>query len=183
MSCGSATPTAPPRPRSWPSTTRRAGSRRRSTATGSTGSGRPRPAPTWRRSSPTCPAARTGARASAYASADRPAVGQDRPRGGRPYPDAAVRPPAVRGRPSAVHRQAPPAHHWFGALPVLIRCCSSAVLVVLVIAHLPLILIGGRVWAVLSRTGAGAGATNAPISAAGDRLPVPPQRGWSAAQA
>ena len=85
-----------------------------------------------------------------YASADRPAVGQDRPRGGRPYPMPPFgRPPF--GRPPYTGSRRPTS--WFGALPVLIRVLLVAALVVLVIAHLPLILIGVVVWAVLARRG------------------------------
>ena len=58
-----------------------------------------------------------------------------------PVPDAAVRPPTLR--PSAVHRHRRPTS-WFGALPVLIKVVLVVALVMLVIAHLPLILIGGR---------------------------------------
>jgi hypothetical protein len=42
---------------------------------------------------------------------------------------------------------------WFGALPVLIRVVLVAALVVLVIAHLPLILIAVVIWAVLAHRG------------------------------
>ncbi len=82
---------------------------------------------------------------TAYASADRQPVGQDRPRGGRPYP----MPPF--GRPPYTGDRRPTS--WFGALPVLIRVLLVAALVVLVVAHLPLILVGLVIWAVLAHKG------------------------------
>jgi hypothetical protein len=92
---------------------------------------------------------------TAYASADRPAIGQDRTRGGRPYPTPPFgRPPFGRppfGRPPYTGDRRPTS--WFGALPVLIRVLLVAALVVLVIGHLPLILIGVVVWAVLAHRG------------------------------
>ena len=85
-----------------------------------------------------------------YASADRPAIGEDRPRGGRPYPTPPFgRPPF--GRPPYTGKGRPTS--WFGALPVVIRVLLVAALAVLVIAHLPLILIGIVIWAVLAHRG------------------------------
>ena len=87
---------------------------------------------------------------TAYPSADRPAIGHDRPRGGRPYPTPPFgRPPF--GRPPYSGDRRPTS--WFRALPVLIRVLLVAALAVLVIAHLPLILIGVVIWVVLAHKG------------------------------
>jgi len=87
-----------------------------------------------------------------YASADRPAIGQDRPRDGRPYPTPPFgRPPF--GRPPYTGNRRPTS--WFGALPVLIKVVLVAALVMLVIAHLPLILVAVVIWAVLAHRGGG----------------------------
>jgi len=86
---------------------------------------------------------------TAYASAGRPPVGQDRRAGGRTSPTPPFgRPPF--GRPPYAGRR--PAA-WFGPLPVLLKVLLVALLVVLVVSHLPLILVGLVVWAVLSHKG------------------------------
>jgi hypothetical protein len=85
-----------------------------------------------------------------YDTADRPPVGQDRPRGGRPFPAPPFgRPPC--GRPPYAGNRRVGA--WFGPLPVLLKVLLVAALVMLVIAHLPLILIGLVVWMVLAHQG------------------------------
>ena len=84
-----------------------------------------------------------------YATADRPGVGQDRPRRGsspgrRPFPGPPFgRPPF--GRPP----YAGPVRR-FGMLPVLVRIALAVLLAVLVIAHLPLIVLGVVIWLVLT---------------------------------
>lgn len=89
-------------------------------------------------------------RPSAYATADRPGVGQDRPRGGRPFPAPPFGRPPFGRPPYAGDRRV---RAWFGPLPVLIKILLAAALVVLVVAHLPLILIGLVIWTVLAHKG------------------------------
>jgi hypothetical protein len=79
-----------------------------------------------------------------YATADRPGVGADRPRSQRPL----AAPPFGRppfGRPPF----AGPARR-FAVLPVVVRVALAVLLAVLVIAHLPLIVLGLVIWLVLS---------------------------------
>ena len=85
-----------------------------------------------------------------YANADRPGVGQDRPRGGRTYPAPPFGRPPFGRPPYGGNRRV---RAWFGPLPVLIRILLAAALVVLVVAHLPLILVGLLIWAVLAHRG------------------------------
>ena len=85
-----------------------------------------------------------------YATADRPGVGQDRPRGGRPFPAPPFGRPPLGRPPYGGERRV---RGWFGPLPVLIKVLLAAALVVLVVAHLPLILIGLVIWAVLAHQG------------------------------
>ena len=107
----------------------------------------------------------TGQRPPVYATADRPGVGQERPTGGPddrpgkrvgPFPGPPFgRPPFGRppyagpGRWQGASR----ARLGFRALPALLRLALVALLVVLVVANLPLILIGLVVWMVLARQG------------------------------
>ena len=85
---------------------------------------------------------------SAYATADRPGVGADRPRTQRPFPGRPLgRPPF--GRPPYADRGRGLARR-FGVLPVVVRIALIALLAVLVVAHLPLILLGLVIWMVLS---------------------------------
>jgi uncharacterized membrane protein len=93
-------------------------------------------------------------RASTWATADAPAVGSDRRRPQAPYPASPFgRPPFGRPpfRPSYAGSARGRASYWFGALPVLLRILLVVVLVVVVLAHLPLILFGLIVFALLSR--------------------------------
>ena len=84
--------------------------------------------------------------ARTYAGADRPAVGNDRPRGGRPYPAPPFgRPPF--GRPPYAARRG-----WFGVLPFPLKLLLVLLVAAVVLTHLPLILIGLVVWAVLARS-------------------------------
>ena len=93
-------------------------------------------------------------RAPAYTPADRAGVGQERPRRGQdkrlgPFPAPPFgRPPF--GRPPYVGQRGRAATRRFGVLPVLVRVLLVVLLVTLVLAHLPLILIGLLVWVVLS---------------------------------
>jgi hypothetical protein len=85
-----------------------------------------------------------------YAGADRPAVGSDRPRGGRrPYPAPPFgRPPFGRppfGRPPYAGRRG-----WFGVLPFPLKLLLVLIVAAVVLTHLPFILIGLVVWAVLA---------------------------------
>ena len=86
----------------------------------------------------------------AYATADRPGVGQDRPRRApRPFPAPPFgRPPF--GRPPYVGPRGRAVARGFWVLPVLVRVVLVVLLVALVLAHLPLILIGVLVWVVLT---------------------------------
>ena len=84
--------------------------------------------------------------ARAYAGAERPPVGSDRPRGGRPYPAPPFgRPPF--GRPPYAGRRG-----WFGMLPFPLKLLLVLIVAAVVVTHLPLILIGLVVWAVLARS-------------------------------
>ena len=96
-------------------------------------------------------------RPPAYAAADRPGVGQERPRRGQaPFPGPPFgRPPFGRppyGGPGRWHGTSR-ARLGFRALPVLLKLVLVALLVVLVLANLPLILIGLVVWMVLAHQG------------------------------
>ncbi len=83
--------------------------------------------------------------ARAYAGAERPPVGSDRPRGGRPYPAPPFgRPPF--GRPPSAGRRG-----WFGMLPFPLKLLLVLIVAAVVVTHLPLILVGLVVWAVLAR--------------------------------
>jgi hypothetical protein len=97
-------------------------------------------------------------RPPAYATADRPGVGQERPRRGPgPFPAPPFgRPPFGRPPYAGPNRWpgAPRATRGFRALPVLLKLALVVLLVVLVVAHLPLILLGLVVWAVLAHSGA-----------------------------
>ncbi len=97
---------------------------------------------------------------SSYAPADRPGVGQERPRRGTgkrqgPFPDSPFgRPPFRRppyagpAGPLAGHRRG--AARRFGMLPTVVRVALAVLLVVLVVAHLPLIVLGLVIWLVLT---------------------------------
>ena len=90
----------------------------------------------------------------AYATADRPGVGSDRPRGGRPYPGPPFgRPPFGRPPFGRVPASGGQSRGWFGALAFPLKLLLVLLVAALVIAHLPLILIGLVVWVVLARTG------------------------------
>jgi phage shock protein PspC (stress-responsive transcriptional regulator) len=91
---------------------------------------------------------------ASYATADTPAAGSDRPRthgGQRPFPGPPFgRPPFGRppfGRPPSAGRGMA---RRFGLLPAVVRVALIALLVVLFIAHLPLILMGLVIWLVLT---------------------------------
>ena len=95
-----------------------------------------------------------------YTTADRPGVGQDRPRRGPVRPGPFPAPPFGRppfGRPpyagAGRWQGTSPAKSGFRALPVVLKLALVALLVVLVMANLPLILIGLVVWMVLVRQG------------------------------
>ena len=104
-------------------------------------------------------------RPSVYATADRPGVGQERPPRGPetrlgPFPGPPFgrppfgRPPyAGQGRRPDQWQGTSRAGLGFRALPVLLRLALVALLVVLVVANLPLILIGLVVWMVLAHQG------------------------------
>jgi hypothetical protein len=88
-----------------------------------------------------------------YASADRPGVGKERPRRGQaPFPGPPFgRPPF--GRPPYVGPGASRAVRGLRALPVLLKIALVIVLLMLVLANLPLIIIGLVVWMVLAHQG------------------------------
>jgi hypothetical protein len=93
----------------------------------------------------------------AYATADRPGVGQERPRRVRGIgPRPISGPPFARppfGRPPYAGPAASRAGQGFRALPVLLKVALATLLVVLVVANLPWILLGLVVWLVLARHG------------------------------
>ncbi len=92
---------------------------------------------------------------STYASARRPGVGSERPRPQRPFPAPPFgrppfgRPPFGRppfGRPAYGGGAA----RTFRALPAIVKVVLVVLLAMLVLAHLPLILLGLVIWLVLA---------------------------------
>jgi hypothetical protein len=88
-----------------------------------------------------------------YASADRPGVGKERPRRGQaPFPGPPFGRPQF-GRPPYAGRATSRAAQGLRALPLPLKIALGIVLLMLVLANLPLIIIGLVVWMVIAHQG------------------------------